>query len=336
MKNLQLIFLAALVFVSCTAEKKQQLIKIAGNGLGTTYNISYFSDGQRDLRPQLDSIFEVINSSMSTYHKDSDISKLNRGEVVELDEHFKTVFDASTKIYQSTEGYFDPSIGPMVNAYGFGPTKPLKSMSEIEIDSLLEKVGLEKFSIVDNTLTTDVKGYFLDFNAIAKGYTVDVIANHLNNIGLTDYFVELRGGIVARGQNIETNSPWKFGIEKPVENNALRALTHAITLSDKALATSGNYRKFRVDELTNQKYVHTINPKTGKAEKSNVLSASVIADNCMVADAYATAFMAMGYNNAIKVINENKLSALLIYVNDNNEIEYFNTDDLTGQISLMD
>lgn len=336
MKNIQFIILAVVILASCTVEKKQQLFKISGNGLGTTYNISYYADEEINLRYQLDSIFNVINGSMSTYHQDSDISKLNRGETVELDDHFITVFNTAKAIQQSTNGYFDPSIGPLVNAYGFGPTRALEEISEATRDSLLQKVGFEKFNITNAKLDTEVQDYFLDFNAIAKGYTVDVIAYHLKDLGLKDYFVELGGEIVSRGKCLETSSPWKFGIEKPVENNDLRDLTHAIALTDQALATSGNYRKFRVDEATQQKYVHTINPKTGKAEKSNVLSASVVADKCMVADAYATAFMAMGFENAKKIIIDNRLSALLIYVNENNEIEYFNTDDLNEQITLMD
>jgi len=336
MKKFPCIVLAVILFVSCAVDRKQQLFKISGNGLGTTYNISYFSDNAIDLRPQLDSIFEVINASMSTYHQDSDISKLNRGEDVELDKHFKSVFNTAKNIHQSTNGYFDPSIGPLVNAYGFGPTKPLQSITAPEIDSLLQMVGFEKFTINENKLVTDVDGFFLDFNAIAKGYTVDVMATHLKDLGLTDYFVELGGEIVAQGKNLEKNSAWNFGIEKPVENNDIRDLTHAITLTNEALATSGNYRKFKVDEATNQKYVHTIDPKTGKAEKSNVLSASVVAENCMLADAYATSLMAMGFDNALSVIKANDLSVLLIYVDENNEIQYFNTEDLNDQITLMD
>jgi thiamine biosynthesis lipoprotein len=335
MKNFYFILLTV-VFISCAVDRKQQLFKATGNGLGTTYNISYYADEEINLKPSIDSIFEVINASMSTYHKNSDISRLNRGEEVELDEHFINVFNTAKEIQQNTNGYFDPSIGPLVNAYGFGPTRPLDEVGDKAIDSLLTKVGFEKFSIVDSKLQTDIQGYYIDFNAIAKGYTVDVIANHLKAIGLSDYFVELGGEIVARGQNLEKATPWNFGIEKPVENNELRDLTHAIKLENQALATSGNYRKFRVDEVTNQKYVHTINPKTGLAEKSNVLSASVVADNCMTADAYATAFMAMGYEKALDVIKNKSISVLLIFVDEKNDIQYFNTVDINDQINEID
>jgi len=327
----------ACIFFSCSQDKvKLQKYDIAGNGLGTTYSISYFSTERLDLKPELDSIFAVINSSMSTYHQDSDISRLNRGEDVELDVHFINVFNASIDIYNKTSGYFDPSIGPLVNAYGFGPTTPLNTISSSVIDSIMEKVSLEKFKVTNKKLECEVEGFFLDFNAIAKGYTVDVIAGHLQKNGLKDFFVELGGEIVAVGKNSEKNQSWNFGIEKPIENNETRNLTHAIKLENKALATSGNYRKFRVDEATSQKFVHTINPKTGMAEKSNILSASVVADKCMIADAYATAFMAMGYANALEVITQNNLSALLIYVDENNAIQYFNTQDLNDQITEMD
>ncbi len=333
MKKAVFLFLITVLFTSCATVEKQKMFKTSGNGLGTTFNISYFSDQKLNLNKHVDSIFDVINSSLSTYHKDSDISKLNRGEDVAVDEHFIKVFKASQDIFTATEGYFDPSIGPLVNAYGFGPTKPLKSLDQERLDSLLGKVGFQKFRLSGNKIISETANYYLDFNAIAKGYAVDVIANHLSDLGLTDYFVELGGEIVAKGKNLDNDVPWRFGIEKPVEDNPLRDLTHAISLENKALATSGNYRKFRTDEQSGQKFVHTINPITGKAEKSNVLSASVVANDCMTADAYATSFMAMGFENSIKVIEKNQLSVLLIYVDDNNEVNYFNTKDLDSQIS---
>jgi thiamine biosynthesis lipoprotein len=336
MKKFLLLGLAFMFLASCSEEKNIQMFKTSGNGLGTTYNISYFSTKEINLNPQIDSIFNVINSSLSTYIEDSDISRLNRGEDVQVDKHFIKVFNASVSIFEATNGYFDPSIGPLVNAYGFGPTKPLDTLDAALLDSLLLKVGLGKFKLANNTISTNVQGFYLDFNAIAKGYAVDVVADHLANLGLTNYFVELGGEIVAKGINLENNGPWRFGIEKPVENNNIRDLTHAISLTNKALATSGNYRKFRVDAESGERYVHTINPKTGKAERSNVLSASVVAEDCMTADAYATAFMAMGYENSLKVIGENKLSVLLIYVDENNDIQYYNTEDLNSQITEIE
>lgn len=336
MKHFLFLCFASLLFCSCSGEKHTQMFKTSGNGLGTTYNISYFSSEEINLNAQIDSIFNVINASLSTYIEDSDISRINRGEEVEVDAHFIKVFHAAEVVYKATDGYFDPSIGLLVNAYGFGPAKPLDSLKQADLDSLRLKVGFNKFKLSNDKVATDVEGFYIDFNAIAKGYAVDVVAGHLTALGLENYFVELGGEIVAKGLNLENNGPWKFGIEKPVENNTIRDLTHAISLTDKALATSGNYRKFRIDEKSGQRYVHTINPKTGKAEKSNVLSASVIAENCMLADAYATAFMAMGYDNAVKVISENNISALLIYVDKNNNITYYNTEDLNETITEIE
>lgn len=318
------------LFFACTPERK---IELSGEALGTTYSVNYYAKQEKNIKPAFDSIFNVINQSLSTYLKDSDISKLNDGYDVELDEHFQIVFKKSKEIYKNTHGFFDPSIGILVNAYGFGPVKSELVLTQENIDSVMLYVGLDKFSLKDNKFVKQPQNFFLDFNAIAKGYAVDVLADYLESISVHDYFIELGGEIVSSGYNINTKQPWTFGIEKPVDQNRNRELSYAIELKDMALATSGNYRKYRIDSLTGKKFVHTINPKTGLAGKSDVLSASVVAKDCMTADAYATAFMAMGFDEAIEVIKQYELSALLIYVDEQNKIQSYITEDLNTKTS---
>jgi thiamine biosynthesis lipoprotein len=326
--------LIAVFLISCTTESYQKF-KLRGNALGTTYSVSYFAQKEKDLQSGFDSIFEVINSSMSTYLKDSKISKLNDGENVVLDEHFKKVFAKSKEIYTKTDGYFDPSIGILVNAYGFGPVDSDMELSQNNIDSVMNYVGFDKYEIENNRLKTKSPYFFIDYNAIAKGYTVDVLSDYIESHGISDYFVELGGEIIASGNDLNTEKKWRFGIEKPVDDNKDRDLSYAIVLNRKALATSGNYRKYRIDTISGKKFVHTINPKTGYAAKSDVLSASVLAEDCMTADAYATAFMAMGFESAKKLIKKENISALLIYVDADNKINSYITQDLQNQISAL-
>ena len=319
-----------LLFVSC---EKETMFEVDGQALGTSYNVNYYAEDKQDFKPQFDSIFEVLNNSISTYVEDSDVSKFNNGQQITLDDHFKTVFSSSMDIYHKSDGYFDPSIGLLVNAYGFGPVDYDIKMTDANVDSLMNFVGFNKFQLKDNSIQTNLNSYFLDFNGNGKGYAVDVLANYLKDKGITNFFVEIGGEIVASGYNIDEDQPWTFGIEKPDEDNSQRDLSYAIMLNEKALATSGNYRKFRTDEATGLKFVHTINPKTGKAEKSNVLSASVVSKDCLTADAYATAFMAMGLDKAKALIEKEGMSALIIYADDNNEIQSYITEDLEELIS---
>ncbi len=325
-------FLVCFLLISCDSQNKYEF---KGNALGTTYSVNYYASAQKDFKKGFDSVFAVINNSMSTYIKDSRISRLNDGEKVKIDQHFKKVFKKSKEIYSNTSGYFDPSIGILVNAYGFGPVETSMELTQSNIDSVMNYVGFGKFEIKNEYLETELPHFFLDYNAIAKGYAVDVLSEYLENIGITDYFVELGGEIIASGKDLNSGTDWKFGIEKPIDDNTQRDLSYAIVLNKKALATSGNYRKYRVDSISGKKYVHTINPKTGYAAKSDVLSASVLADDCMTADAYATAFMAMGFKKAKKLAEEKSISTLLIYVDAENNISSYVTKDLESQISEL-
>jgi thiamine biosynthesis lipoprotein len=239
---------------------------------------------------------------------------------------FKDVFLLSKEINSLTNGYFDPTVGVLVNAWGFGPGQELV-MDSIKVDSLLEYVGFNKVSLTPtNRIRKLNPAIYFDFNAVAKGYAIDRLAVLLDQKGIQDYLVEVGGEVVAKGENRIKEKQWTVGIEDPQEENS-RDLKTVIQLKDRALASSGNYRKFRVDEVTGKRYVHTIDPKTGYTKNSNVLGASVLANTCAKADAYATAFMAMDLDESIKLLVQQKeIEAYIIYVDTDGKIKEFITD----------
>ncbi|WP_424494906.1 FAD:protein FMN transferase [Salinimicrobium sp. GXAS 041] len=277
---------------------------VSGEALGTTYSINYFSEEDIALEEALDSIFRVVNKSMSTYLPESDISRINRGDsLVKVDTLFRNVFNLSQQVNTESGGYFDPTVGDLVNIYGFGPEKNLKVVDSAAVDSLMLFVGLNKISISpEGQVKKAFPEVYLDFNAIAKGYTIDLIGHYLNSRNVDNFLVELGGELLAKGENLRKNSAWTVGIDDPNQEEGVRTLTAGVQLVNRAMATSGNYRKFRRDPETGTVYVHTINPLTGYPEKSNLLSVSVLAENCALADAYATAFMALGMERSVEVL----------------------------------
>ena len=311
MDSKQLFSIVFLVlFFSCQQDDHFVTKRIEGYALGTTYSISFNAENLEEtfVEHKVDSLFTVLNQSLSTYIPTSDISKINRGDsLLVVDDHFVTVYKQATEIWNTTEGFFDPTVGALVNAYGFGPGKKHNTLSTQQLDSILKFTGWDKtkLSINNTILKTHPKLYF-DFNAIAKGYAVDVLANYLRHLKVTSFLVEIGGEIVAQGKSLKSNSFWKVAIDDPQQGED-RTFIQIITLENEALATSGNYRKFSINETTGEQWVHSINPKTGKAVPSNVLSVSVLAENCMKADAYATALMVMPLQQA-KLLIEKQLS----------------------------
>ena len=309
------VLVLCLVILSCQEDAVNT--KIAGQVFGTSYSAIY--DSEINYEKQFDSLFYVINKSMSTYIQNSDISKINRNEDVTIDEHFKNVFLASKEIYRFTEGAFDPTIGAVVNAWDFGPNGKIENLDSLTINKLMKQVGLNRVGLVNDRIVKhqDAK---LDFNAIAKGYGVDVIAEFLESKNVTDYLVEIGGEIRCKGINQEKQSEWKVGIETP-HFDGQQSLLKTIRIQDEAMATSGTYRKFKIDENGNR-YAHIIDTKTGYPSKTNLLSISVIANDCMTADAYATAFKAMGIENVSHFLKLHpELKVFLIFENKNSELE---------------
>lgn len=314
------IFLA--IFISCKSDIQKKDFTLKGMVFGTTYKITYLN-AEKDYRTELDSLFFNINKSLSTYIPSSDISKINNGDAsVEVDDYFEEVFKKSKIIYKNTNGFFDPTVGNLVNAYGFGPKNEKKSLTEEEVDNYMKFVGLDKVQLSGNKIVKKFPEVYLDFNSIAKGYGIDIVARFFDSKKIDNYLIEIGGEIRAKGVKHQ-NKPWLIKVVNPVD---VEGGFKTINLSNKSMATSGNYRKFRIDSL-GKKFVHTINPKTGLAQESNLLSASVISNSdCADVDAYATAFMAMGLEETKKIIEKNKdLKVILIYFDDNGNIaEYTN------------
>lgn len=317
MKKLAVYLLTILLFTTCKQQPKN--IKLSGPIFGTTYNIQYNSKNNSNYQKEFDSLFAVINQSMSTYITDSDISKWNRNEPVEVDIHFKTVFNASKKIAKETKGVFDPTIGNVVNAWNFGPDTNKFLTDSTTISKLMQTVGFDKIIWLDNRFIKPNNAY-LDFNAIAKGYGIDVIAAFLETKGITNYLVDIGGDLRTAGTNIERKKSWTVGISDPNFDGST-SHSKAIKLSNKSMATSGTYRKFKIDNNGNR-YAHIIDTKTGYPTKTNVLSVSVIAPNCMLADGYATAFQAMGVKSTTAFLKTHpELKVYFIYLNDMQKLE---------------
>lgn len=321
MKNLILIF-TLLLFISCKSDKNEvTIIQNLGEAFGTTYNIQY--ESKNDYHNELKKVFGFINQSLSTYLPDSDISRINRGDTtVVVDHYFREVFNSSREVWKATNGYFDPTVGPLVNAYGFGPSGRLNGIDSTQIDSIRQFVGFDKLTLTpDLRLIKQDPRIFIDFNAIAKGYAIDVLGRVLDRNNVENYLIELGGELLSKGKNTKTGNPWIVAIDDPTQTEE-RTLIKKLKLQDKALASSGNFRKTRIDPETGAKYVHTIDPKSGWPKKSNVLSTSVIAENCMLADAYATVFMVMELDESKAFIAENNfLEAYIIYLDENESLQ---------------
>ncbi|PCI96506.1 MAG: thiamine biosynthesis protein ApbE [Flavobacteriales bacterium] len=314
-----------------SAPSKQKIV-VDGFAQGTTYSVVYISKDGVNYQRAIDSTLIAIDNSMSTYQKKSLISKFNQSDSTGvIDQLFADVFMISEEVYEATNGAFDPTVAPLVNAWGFG-FENLNSTDSSTIDSLLHFVDFKQVQSDDKGLSKSKKEIMLDFNAVAQGYTVDVLADLLEVRGIQNYLVEVGGELKAKGLNMN-DTLWRIGIDRPLPNLKEREIEAIVSLDNKALATSGNYRKFY--EKDGMKYSHTINPKTGYPVEHNLLSVTVITDNCGYADAYATAFMVMGLQDSKDFLSTHKeLEALLIYSDKNGDLQTFITDELKNYIEL--
>lgn len=302
---------------ACTSPSVPDAISLRGNAFGTTYGIQYFGQGDEaaQVKQGIDSVIQAVNLSMSTYIAESDISKINSGDTtVVIDDMFLEVFTLSRKLNKATNGYFDPTVGVLRNAYGFGDTKALNEIDKTTLDSLMQYVGWNKVGLKKNrTLTKEYPEIYFDFNAIAKGYGIDRIGVFMESQGYDNYLIELGGEIRAKGKNLRKDNFWRVGVESVDSKLENRSAATSIVLENAAMAGSGNYRKYRVDN-NGKKIVHTINPLTGTAQEIDILSAHVIAPTCAEADAWATAFMAMGIEKSKEVLSQqNTIEAYLTY-----------------------
>ena len=333
MKNTFILPLIAVILLSCDGKPEWVKNQNVGGALGTTFSIIYIADEPLDYAKEIDSVFAAVNKSMSTYIPSSDISKINSGDTtVVVDEMFKQVFKISSKVHKVSNGFFDPTVGVLVNAWGFGPEGQQK-LDSAKVDSLLHYVGWDKVKLNQNgTIKKQNPNIRFDFNAVAKGYAIDRLGELLRQKGITNYLVEVGGEILAKGKNYVPEKEWTVGIDNPTDTE-VRGSAAIIHLDDRALASSGNYRKFRIDPETGEKYVHTINPKTGYPKTSNVLAANVLAPNCATADAFATAFMAMDLEDSEKLLeSEKELDAFIIYLDEEGNTKTFMTEGFKAKL----
>ncbi len=316
-----------MVLTSCT---RQQYYFLEGEAQGTTFHITY--EGSKDYSLEIDSILKAFDQSLSGYIDNSIISRINNNDTtVKPDEWFTTVFNKSKEVYIASNGMFDLTVGQLVKAWGFLKDTTIKHDST-HIKELLKYVGMDKVRIENGQVIKDNPNIVIDVNAIAQGFSVDVVAEFLEKEGCANYLVEIGGELKAKGVNGKGNT-WRIGIDKPEDGNQIAGanIQAIVEISGKSLATSGNYRKFFVENGV--KYAHTINPKTGYPAKNTLLSATIIADDCMTADAYATVCMASGLEKSLEVIKKVKgLEAYLIYNDNEGKYQTYVTDGLKGMI----
>ena len=293
--------------------------KASGLIFGTMYSVTYQS--KTDLKTSIDSMLKVFDGSLSPFNDTATISRINRNERVIADELFATVFRKSLEVSEATGGAFDITVAPLVNAWGFG-FKQGSFPDSMMVDSLLQLTGYEKVSMNEQgeVLKQDER-MMLNCSAIAKGYAVDVIANLLKSKGVKNMMVDIGGEVVVHGKNPKEKK-WRIGINKPVDDSLAtnQELERIVEITDAAIATSGNYRNFYYNN--GKKYAHTIDPSTGYPVQHSLLSATVVANDCMTADAYATAFMVMGVEKALEMAESNPgIEAFFIFSNEEGNLQ---------------
>lgn len=330
MRKFLLAFLILPLLISCKKQTKEYL-KIEGFAQGTTYSIVYYDSLNRNFSPSFDSLFAVIDNSMSVYNDSSIISKFNRNEISVIDAQLAEVITVADSIYRETDGAFDITVGPVIKLLGFWKDKT-QGIDSSKVKSLLPLIGMNQIKLDGFSLTKFNPQIQIDVNAIAQGYTVDVFGAFLLSKGICNYLVEVGGEITAQGVN-SRDTCWVVGLDKPVENAMPgENIQTKIYLSDgKGLATSGNYRKFI--EVNGQKYSHTVNPKTGFPVLNSLLSATVIANSGARADALATAFMVNGLDWSVNYIQTHtNIDAYLIYSDESGGYKVWISENLKKSI----
>ena len=330
-KRIQLLVLASLLLFACQPSKKDYQFN-EGYIWGTIYHVIYDNPQGEDLHDEIMVKMNEFDHSLSTYKPNSIISRVNNNDsTVVLDHYFETVFSRSLEISKITNGAFDMTIAPLVNAWGFGFKNKLEP-EDIPVDSLIQIVGYQKVRLINHKVEKDDPRIMFDPSAIAKGYGVDIVADFLESKGIVNYMVEIGGEMRFKGVS-NKNRSWRVGIDKPIDDATLekREIQDVLNLEDGALATSGNYRQFYIKN--GKKYAHTIDPKLGYPVQHSLLSASVIASDCMTADAYATAFMVMGLEESIRIVeNDPDLEAYFIYTDQDGEYKTYSTKKLKEMI----
>lgn len=333
MRYFSLILIVIFLLFSCNSktDDSRTYQKYLGFTQGTTYTIIFGSEEKLQLKSDIENLLLEFDSSLSIYNPKSIISKVNRNEFVQLDSLFIKVINTSLRVSKETNGAFDITAGPVINAWGFGFTEK-ENITQQLIDSLQAFCGYDKINIINGMIEKDDPRISLNVNAIAQGYSVDIVAAFLESKGIQNYMVDIGGEIKTKGVN-QDNKIWSIGIDKPIDNNQVKGeyLQVILKISDAAIATSGNYRKFY--EVDGIKYSHTIDPLAGYPVSHSLLSASVIADECILADAYATAFMVMGLEKSIEFLKSHpEVMAYLLYADKEGNIKVYYSEKLKKSI----
>jgi FAD:protein FMN transferase len=325
-----LIAVVMIVYQYRQSKKAESFVEIAGSTMGTSYHVKYVDENKINYQNQLDSLLLDFNMSLSTYIPESEVSTFNSGKSFEFkSKYFLPVLEKSKSVYEASSGAFDPTVMPLVNAWGFG-FKNRENIDSAGIDSILQFIGLHHIVYNNDEIHKDTLGVMLDFSAIAKGYGVDILGEYLEAKGISNYMVEIGGEVRCRGKN-NKRGVWLIGIDNPNFNEDGNSLKATVKLENMSLATSGNYRNFYISNGV--KYAHTINPKTGYPVSHSLLSASVFAKDCITADAFATAFMVVGLEEAKKIAEQNNLYTYLVYHNsETGNVETFTSDALKPMI----
>jgi len=330
------IILLAAVFVVWTLRKNKSAepVRIEGKTMGTTYHITYFDDTERNFKNSVDSLLLMVNKSINNYDPASEVSTFNKstvGVAFNLPYLYPPIKKAE-EVFHASEGAFDPTVMPLVNAWGFGPGKQINPDSA-QVDSLRAFVGFHKLRLTKDSVAKIDPRVQLDFGGVGQGYGADVITDFLKTKGVQNMLVELGGEGMAVGKNLKTNKPWEIGILDPnstYENQFFKAY---VSLTDKSFTTSGNYFNYR--EIDGKKYSHTIDPGTGFPAQHAILSASVFASDCVTADVWGTAFMVMGHEKAIELLKKHpELDVLLIYSSDDGKMQTFMTPGIAPFVKL--
>jgi len=335
MKKLKLLILSLILILINSCKPDENIFEsFSGFTQGTTYSIIYENSTgipPKDLMREVEELLHVFDMSLSTYNPGSIISKVNNNEEVEPDSLLYKVLYKAREVWEMTDVAFDITAGPLINAWGFGPDA-IKKFDESMLDSLMKLVGMEKISIEGGRIVKEYPGMFLDVNAIAQGYSVDIVCSFLDSKQINNYLVEIGGEVRTKGTK-NNQVPWKIGVDKPYDNIIPGSdLQTTIKLTNKALATSGNYRKFYEEDGI--KYSHTIDPTTGYPVRHTLLSVTIITDDCMSADAFATACLASGLEKSITMLKKYEfLDAYLVYSDESGNLKTWFTDGMIEFIS---
>ena len=332
-RYLQLAFLLLLIVATVLIIRQQHNMpyqKNSGFVFGTVYNVSYQWD--RDLSAEIEAELKRVDAEFSMFNPHSVVTAINNGEQPSLSNMFIEVFEMASSVNKETGGAFDITVAPLVNAWGFG-FKNEKMPTREQVDSLKRLIGFQKIKLSRDHrhLVKEDPRLTLDFSAIAKGYGSDVVASLLRKYGVANYMVEIGGEVVTCGLNPQ-RLPWRIGVTKPNDDslNASQEMQTVLNVTDMAMATSGNYRNFYYKG--GKKYAHTIDPKTGYPVQHNILSATVLAKSCAVADAYATAFMVMGLDKARQTLEKHpELMAYFIYTDQSGEFKTWFSPSMKGK-----